>query len=158
LEAACLFKDIISNKVKAPFKNISHMGMLYFIQLLVRETYAYEFFKDAIVDAALIINESKEYDSETKAYAIFFLNVTYIDLKGTDSFDFLLKDHSKSLPIDLSLAIGHESKDLKAYSKLMKKQDRHIKSIMHEKDQNRPIRSQIEELYKRPIGLKQISD
>jgi len=158
LEAACLFKDIISNKVKAPFKNISHMGMLYFIQLLVRETYAYEFFKDAIVDAALIINESKEYDTETKAYAIFFLNVTYIDLKGTDSFDFLLKDHSKSLPIDLSLAIGHESKDLKAYSKLMKKQDRHIKSIMHEKDQNRPIRSQIEELYKRPIGLKKISD
>ena len=125
---------------------------------MVRENYSYEYFKNAIEDAALEISESREYDDETKAYAIFFLNVTYIDLKGTDSFDFLLKDYMKRIPIDLSLAIRHESKDLTVHSKLMKKQDRYIKSIMAEKDQNRPIRSKIEELYNRPIGLKKISD
>ena len=155
LEAACLFKDIISGKIKAPFKNVSHMGMLYFIQLLVRETYAYDYFKNAIVDAAMIINESKDSDNETKAYAIFFLNVTYIDLKGTDSFDFLLKDFINHLPIDLSLAIKHESKNLPLQSKYMKKQDRYIKSItVDSKDKDRPIRSKIEALYKEPIGLR----
>lgn len=155
LEAACLFKDIISGNVKAPFKNISHMGMLYFMQLIIRETYAYDYFKNAIVDAAMIINDSKDYDNETKAYAIFFLNVTYIDLKGTDSFDFLLKDFINHMPIDLSLAVQHESKNLPSRSKYMKKQDRYIKSItMDDKDKDRPIRSKIESLYKESIGLK----
>ena len=158
LEAADLFNDIISGKVKAPFKNISHMGMLYFIQLIVRETYAYDFFKNAIVDAALKIHDSKDYADNIKAYAIFFLNVTYIDLKGTDSFDFLLKDYLHRLPIDLSLAIKHESKDLPLNSKLMKKQDRYMKSIvMGKKDKNRPLNSKIEELYRQPIGIKKIT-
>jgi hypothetical protein len=158
IEAACLFQDIISNKLNPPIKNITHMGMLYFIQLVVRRNYSYDYFKNAIEDAAFKICDSKEYDDKTKAYAIFFLNVTYIDLKGTDSFDFLLKDYLKNIPIDLSLAIGHESKDLIVRTKLMKKQDRFIKSIMEKKDQNRPIRSQIDELYKRPIGQKKIGD
>ena len=158
LEAADLFNDIISGKVKAPFKNISHMGMLYFFQLIVRENYAYDFFKNAIVDAALKIHDSKEYGDNIKAYATFFLNVTYIDLKGTDSFDFLLKDYLHRLPIDLSLAIKHESKDLPLESKLMKKQDRYMKSIvMTKKDKNRPLHSKIEELYKQPIGIKKIT-
>lgn len=159
LEAACLFDDIISGKIKAPFKDISHMGVLYIVQLIVREAYAYDFFKNAIVDAALKIHDSKEYDDNIKAYAIFFLNVTYIDLKGTDSFDFLLKDYLHRLPIDLSLAIKHESKDLPLESKLMKKQDRYMKSILMggNKDKYRPLNSKIEELYKQPIGIKKIS-
>ncbi|MDP1989531.1 MAG: hypothetical protein Q8K00_00805 [Syntrophales bacterium] len=158
IEAACLFQDIISNKLNPPIKNVTHMGMLYFIQLVVRSNYSYDYFKNAIEDAAIKICDSKEYDDKTKAYAIFFLNVTYIDLKGTDSFDFLLKDYVKSLPIDLSLAVRHESTDMIPRTKLMKKQDRFIKSIREKKDQNRPIRSKIEELYRRPIGQKKIGD
>jgi hypothetical protein len=158
IEAAHLFQDIIFHKVKPLFQGISHMGMLYFVQLVVRESYSYDYFKNAIEDAALKISESMEYDDETKAYAIFFLNVTYIDLKGTDSFDFLLKDYEKRMPLDLALAIKHESKDLAVHSKLMKKQDKYIKSIMVEKDKNRPIRSKIDELYNRPIDRKKISE
>jgi hypothetical protein len=153
LEAACLFKDTISNKIKPPIPNISHMGLLYIVQLLVRESYSYVFFKNAIEDAALLINESKEYDIETKAYAIFFLNVTYIDLKGTDSFDFLLQDYLKQLPIDLSLAVDHESKGL-TRTRLMKKQDRHVKFITSD---NRSLKSQIEVMYHNPLTKKLIT-
>jgi hypothetical protein len=149
-DAAYLYKDIIGHKFESIFSKLSIMNILCFLQLVFRQAYAYDYFKSAIVDAALIINEEDSIENDIKAYATFLLNVTLIDLKGTDSFDFLLKDYIKHLPVDLALAIGHESKDLKE-SKLMKKQDRLIRGILK---RNRSLNSKINEMYERPIGTR----
>jgi transposase len=54
---------------------------------------------------------TQDIDETTKMYALFFLNVAYIDSGAGKTFDFLLKDFAKSLPLDVILAYSHESKD-----------------------------------------------
>ena len=80
-------------------------------------------------EAALKIDYSN-HDEQVKAYSIFFLNVAYIDASTDQSFDFLLKDHSKHLPLDLSLALIHEFEDIKKRTLLMKKHEKHVKKVL----------------------------
>lgn len=88
------------------------MYILYFLQILIRHGYSYEFLKDAMETAALEIDESKQ-DDDVKAYAIFFLNVAYIDATSDQSLDFLLDKRVGRLPLDLTLAVRRESDDAK---------------------------------------------
>jgi hypothetical protein len=153
LEAAQLYKDTIDGKYEAsPFTSFTRMELLYFMQLLVRTSYSYKFFKVAIEESALQI-EDGPYDDDIKAYALFLLNVAYIEIGEKESFDFLLEKHSRNLPMDVSLAIQHESANLKARTDLMRKQDRRIKHLL---DKNKSLKNHVQKLYEQPI--RQISN
>jgi hypothetical protein len=146
-DAAELFNLIVERKIKSPFACLSQMHLLYLMQLIIRDSYSYQFFKPAIEDTALII-EDGPYSETVKAYALFFLNVAYIDLGGIESFDFLLKRHTKDLPLDLSLAIKHESRELAERSILMRRQDRRIRKLIKG---SRSLSEQIRKMYDRPL-------
>lgn len=146
-DAAELFNQIVERKIKSPFACLSQMHLLYLMQLIIRESYSYQFFKSAIEDVALIIEEGSHSEA-VKAYALFFLNVAYIDLGGIESFDFLLERHAKGLPLDLSLAVQHESHELSARSLLMRKQDRKIRKLIKG---NPSLKEQIHRMYDRPL-------
>ena len=147
VDAATLFVQIATRQVESPFAWLPQMHLLYLLQMLVRESYSYEFLKPAIEEAALLIDADSISD-DIKAYAIFFLNVAYVDLGGEESFDFLLKGHSENLPIDLALAIGHEGEDLKTRTALMRKQDRRIRKLLR---RNPSLRAHIKAMYEKPI-------
>ena len=70
---------------------MSRMHLLYFLQLVVRRGYAFSFFEQALEEVALRIDEDGTLAPETKAYALFFLNVTIVDLLPGRDFDFLLE-------------------------------------------------------------------
>jgi hypothetical protein len=146
-EAAELYGDVISGKTGSPFSKISRMHFLFIFQFLMRHGYSYSFFVPALESAALSIDEGR-LDEETKAYALFFLNVAYIDTGIGKSFDFLLKEHAGKLPLDLVLAYNHESENLKERSALMKKQDKRIKRWLK---QNKELQRTVEQLYQNPI-------
>jgi hypothetical protein len=160
LEASNLYLDIISGEFVSPFQSFSQMSLLYLMQYVIRESYSFEFFKEAIEGAAIAIEDSS-IENKIKAYALFFLNVTYIELGAEETFDFLLKSHSKDLPLDLSLAVESESKNLKERTTLMRRQDRRIKRLLKSKsplaDQilksKSPLADQIKKLYESPIRL-----
>lgn len=149
IETANLFKDIVCSRIDSPFEGFSHMSLLFLMQLLVRDSYSYEFFKNAIEEAALKI-DGGQFEEDTKAYALFFLNVAYIDLGGEETFDFLLKSHSTNLPIDLALAIHHESSRVKERTTLMRKQDRRVKHLLKG---NAVLKANITKMYEQPIRL-----
>jgi len=146
-DAAELFNLILEGKIKSPFACLPRMHLLYLMQLIIRESYAYQCFKSAFEDIALMI-EDGTYSENVKAYALFFLNVAYIDVGGTDSFGFLLKAHSRGLPLDLALAIQHESRDMDCRSALMRKQDGRIRKLLKN---NRALQAQLKNMYERPI-------
>lgn len=146
IEAADLYRETISGKQSVLFSNLSQMHILFIIQLLMREGYGYEFFANAIEEAALKISDT-QYDTQTKSYAIFFLNVAYIDIGKNESFDFLLDSLKGQLPLDLTLALKYETKNLKERSKLMRKQDSRAKKILRDNQQL------ISRLHNTPIKL-----
>lgn len=132
--AARLYRKIVAEGSDLWFSELSKMQLLYLLQMFIREGYSYSFFIDAIEDAALVIDDDLLIDDETKAYALFFLNVTYLDISGKkndqDTFDFMLKRVKHALPIELQLALGHEGEKAKERTKLMRKQDRYLRRIL----------------------------
>jgi len=147
LEAAKLYKDNISKKVDSPFQYLPRMHFLYILQYILRNSYSYKYFKNAIENAALIIDD-KPVEKDLKAYAIFFLNVAYIELGGEQSFDILLTSYKGDLPVDLSLALTHESKHLKLRTTLMRKQDKRLSKLLKN---NPSLRMLIDDMYSTPI-------
>lgn len=150
IEGATLFSDIVSGKFpRTPFAKLPRMHVLYLMQRVMRDSYSYDFFKEALENAALKI-DSLAIDNEIKCYALFFLNVAYIDIGAGETFDFLLKNHQENMPIDLVMAYRHESQTIKEHSDLMKKQDKRIKKIFKH---NRPLIDDVNKLYDKPISI-----
>lgn len=148
IEAAKLYEKLVAGASSTGLSKLPRMHLLWLFQALIRENYSYEFFIPAMEDAALLIN-NEEIDASTKMYALFFLNVAYIDSGVNKTFDFLLKDFAKSLPLDVLLAYKHESEDIKNKNDLMKKQDKRINRLL---GNNKQLSKEISKLYENPLG------
>ena len=149
--AAELYRKLVKHGSESWFSVLPQMHLLYLLQMFIRQGYSYSFFIKAIEDAALRIDDSS-LDEETKAYALFFLNVAYIDIGdrgNSESFDFMLKRVQKALPIDLELALGHEGKKLKERTALMRKQDRHLRRVLSRGNAGDRF---VRDLYERPVN------
>jgi len=96
IEASKLYLDVISEKNCFTISIVFANEFALFDAICIRESYSYDFFKTAIVDAAIAIEDGSE-ENTIKAYALFFLNVAYIELGAEETFDFLLKSHSPDL-------------------------------------------------------------
>lgn len=151
LEASNLYKGIIDGEVSSPFSQMSRMSVLYIMQFIIRHNYSFEYFIPAFETAALMIDDEKEIEDDVKAYSIFFLNVAYIELGKGQTFDFLLTRYARELPLDLALAVQHESENIKERTLLMKKQDKRINKKLKG---NVPLIHAIEDFYKKPILKK----
>lgn len=147
LEAAELFQDAAEGRVPAPFSKLSRMHLLYFIQLLMRDNYGYEFLAEALEEAAGRLLEGEE-DAQVRAYAIFLVSVAYIDAGRGDSFDWLLEGFKGYLPLDLRLAVWHEGDELEARNKAIKKLRRNIETTFRD---SRGFREKVKQLHERPI-------
>lgn len=148
VEASELFDEITSKKLESPFAKLSHMQLLQLMSYLMRGNYSYDFFKQSLEDSAIRIADGPLPDL-IKAYALYFLNITYIELGAGDSFDIVLKQFTDNLPLDISLAIRHESENLKQRTDLMRKQDKRIRRLLKN---NSALSRDLDKLYDNPIN------
>jgi len=154
-DASKLYTDIALGKITSPMAKLSRMNLLYLMQYVIRQSYSYNYFKEALEETALRI-DSDFGDETIKAYALFFANVAYIELGEGDTFDFLLKNHSDNLEIDLLLAINHESENFKTRTDLMKKHDKKMRNLLKG---NASLNAQVKKLYDQPIeSIRQIDN
>ena len=147
--AADLYRKIVEQGSQTYFGSLPRMHLLWLLQMFIREGYSYPFLGNAMEEAALHIDDSA-LDDETKAYALFFLNVAYIDIGKGETFDFMLKRIKGDLPVDLQLALRHESKNLKERSKLMRRQDRRLRRVLPGRGNN--LEAFMKELYEQPLN------
>ena len=150
IDAAMLYKRVISGESRNPFGQMTPMSILYILQLLIRDAYSYVFFKPAIQTAALTVDESQNPD-DIKAYAIFFLDVMGIELGEANQFEFLLDNYANKMPLDLTMAIYCESKNLSDRSKIIRKQLHRVKDMLKG---NKSIQSRVKALFENPISEK----
>ena len=157
--AANLYRKIVAQGSETWLSVLPQMHLLYLLQMFIRQGYSYSFFAKAIEDAALRIDDSTLEDT-TKAYALFFLNVAYIDIgsgENGETFDFMLKRVRKALPVDLQLALGHEGKGTTERTALMRKQDKHLRRVLPRGSALEVLKT---DLYERPVNavVKQASN
>ena len=151
MTAAELYRKIVTQGSETWFSSLPQMHLLCLFQMFIRQGYSYSFFAKAIEEAALRIDDSS-LENETKAYALFFLNVAYIDIRNSDkneTFDFMLSRIRKDLPVDLQFALGHEGKKVQERTALMRKQDRHLRRIL---PRGKTLDMFIKNLYERPVN------
>ena len=148
LEAASLFQDTTEGKAVSPFTGLSQMQLLYFVQLVVRDNYGYEFLAPALEKTVESLFDGDE-EVQIRAYATFFLCVANIDAGHGDSFDWVLEDFRGYLPLDLRLAIWHEGSELESRNKALKKLRRNIEATLKN---SRQARNEAKKLYEHPIA------
>ncbi|MBN2286069.1 MAG: NACHT domain-containing protein [Tissierellales bacterium] len=146
-EAAKLYIDIVERRIDSFLVGWPRMYIFYFLQYLIRHNYSYSFFTNAMEIAALSIDEAKM-DEFEKVYAIFLLNVAYLDAASLESFDFLLENRIGKLPIDISLSLKHQTDNFKTRNALLKKQEKHLKKSIQG---NKPLIAQIDKMYEKPL-------
>ncbi len=150
IDASKLFLDILDKRIRSPFSILSEISLLWWTQYIVRDSYGYDFFKKAIDNVILNIDDSAEADI-VKVYALFFTGVISIDLNNDEPFNFLIDKYSTKMPLNIKLAINHEGENLENQSIVLKKQIKKIRRLMRTLD-----RKEIESLYRQPISLKTI--
>jgi len=149
VEAADLYISIRYKKISSPLSNLTPMYLLWLFQLLLRLSYSYNFFSEALDDTAIdICNENNEYSNETKMHALFFLSVISIELGNENPFDLLVKEYKNYLPLHLELALKYESLSIKEKSNILKKQ---LKKTIKKIQGSRDIQSYIDKLTNKPI-------
>jgi energy-coupling factor transporter ATP-binding protein EcfA2 len=148
-ESAIFYSQILNRDIESSISGLSEMHLLCIFQLILRDSYSYSFFRKAVENAVLEIDYSS-LDQATKAYALFFLNVIYIDLDGSESFDLILAKHANELPLSVQLAIGHESRDVRKKSTLLKRLEKSVKRAIRG---NRSLQNRIQIMYDRPIRM-----
>ena len=152
--SAELYRKIVTQGSEMWFSGLPQMHLLCLLQMFIRQGYSYSFFTKAIEEAALRIDDSS-LENETKAYALFFLNVAYIDIPKSgksETFDFMLsriQKDQKDFPVDLQLALRHEGKKVKERTALMRKQDKHLRRIL---PRGNALDMFIKNLYELPVS------
>ncbi len=149
VDAASLYKRLINGGSISALAKLPRMHVLYLFQAIIRHNYSYPFFIKALEEAALLI-DAESMEDETKAYALFFLNVAYIDSGAGESFDFLFRSLGTKLPLDIMLAYRHESENTKHKNDVMKRQDKRIRKIL---GNDKSLVRQVTKLYENPIGV-----
>lgn len=149
IEHSSMYIDIIEGKKVSLFDTLPRLPLLAIFQFIVKNSYSYNFFLEAMEDVSLKIDYS-EIDEKIKAYALFFLSVIRIGIieDAKDSFDFLLSKYHKNISMDLAFSIFNESKEYKNKSMLLKK---HEKNVIKQMKKNKLYNEDMQRLFNQPI-------
>jgi hypothetical protein len=106
-DAARLYVNDVLKEKKSIFAKFPQLIALWWLQLVIKECYAFNFFKNALEETALIIDDM-DIDDINKIYSLFFLGTTGLKLKIYEPFRFLLTKYRDKLPDDISVGIENE--------------------------------------------------
>ncbi|MCK5606125.1 hypothetical protein KAR91_29775, partial [Candidatus Pacearchaeota archaeon] len=131
IEAAELYIINILKEKKSIFSKVPQLLALWWVQLLIKENYGYDFFKKALIDSTLIIDDSEK-PIDIKIYSLFFLGTVGLRLDIYEPLQFLLTKYKEQLPSDITIGIKSETQNVTDKSLLSSKKwlDRKV-SRMH---------------------------
>jgi hypothetical protein len=147
--------DIVTKAIDSPFAMLSRVHLVWVIQSIIRRNYSYEFFKKALPNVALRLDNNCT-DRPKCSLSLFWLSIVNLELGENDCFDFLLKNYSQNVPLEIEIMIRVRADDLKHRSMIFKKFEQRLGRGLK---QNPALRSQLENLWDRPIkALKPVEN
>lgn len=107
-EAAKYLSETFSGNIQSPLSSLTKMHALFIITRCLNDGFKYDYFKNALADAAMELSYTKD-PSEESFIKLFLLRNSCLALGEETAFDDLLEAHADEMPIYLRLAIQHES-------------------------------------------------
>jgi len=141
IDAGKLYVDILNGKTNIPLKEFTPVALLCIFTRCLSNNYCYDFFKAALEDLTVKINQQDEI-GEHIDYAQFFIAATLNELGDKNSFDSLIEN--KKLDILINLGISHVTDDSGLISTTV---DKYIKKFNKKRKNNHDMSDYISRLY-----------
>ncbi len=146
IDAGKLYVDILNGNTDIPLKEFSPVALLCIFTKCLSNNYSYEFFKSALEDLSVKIEQYEEI-GEHIDYARFFIASTLNELGDKSSFDSLVEN--KQLGILLNLGITHVTDDSGMLSTTV---DKYLKKFNKKTRNNHDMSDYISKLYDESTG------
>ncbi|MBU2463121.1 MAG: hypothetical protein KJ844_03420, partial [Candidatus Edwardsbacteria bacterium] len=153
IEASILYQDIVASKIKSPFSNVSQIYLFWFITIVLKNSYAYEYFQKSLEDTNILIDDNTQKDAQVKSFALFFAAVIAHELEMEKPFDFMISNYKDEIPLPVGFGILYETKDYdksEAIKKYLKKMKRNVKM-------SKSLNDSMMVLHQRPIKQLKIT-
>lgn len=147
-EAARYLVETFNGTIKSTLSALSKMHALFIITKCLNDGFKYDYFKEALSDAALKASYTTN-PSEEEFIKLFLLRNSCLALGEDTAFDELLETYSDDLPIYLRLAIKHESQGEDRESHLANKFN---KKLTKQLKSSGGTRQMLSKLYEIPIS------
>lgn len=130
VEAAKIYTEIIEGTIKnSPFSMLSEISLLWWVQYLLRASYSYEFFKDAL-EGVIVGIDDMELSTDIKLYAHFFTALICLEMGEASALEYFMNTYRNKLPTNLRIAMYHEGTSLKSPSRQFKRQVKNLRKIL----------------------------
>lgn len=132
LETAKLYKDAIDGTRQlavAKAHRMSAVELLGLCQWVLKHNYSFEFFHNAIENAAYAL-EADETTKDYRPYALFFLFTTSLALGKPEAADLVIRALGADIPLAIRLGFHIEGKSIKDKSKALKKLEKHTMDVL----------------------------
>jgi hypothetical protein len=107
VDAAHFYINDLLKEKRSILSKFPQLIALWLLQLVINESYAFNFFKDALEETVLKIDDMN-IEETTKIYSLFFLGTLGLRLEIFEPFKFLLSKYREKLPDDISIGIENE--------------------------------------------------
>ncbi|EHG7613713.1 TPA: NACHT domain-containing NTPase [Citrobacter sedlakii] len=146
IDAGKLYVDILKGNTDIPLKEFSPVALLCIFTKCLTNNYSYEFFKSALEDLSVQIEQHEEI-GEHIDYARFFIASTLNELGDKSAFDGLVENNK--LGILINLGITHVTDDSGLLSTTV---DKYLKKFNKKVRSNHDMSNYISKLYDESTG------
>lgn len=146
IDAGKLYVDILKGNTDIPLKEFSPVALLCIFTKCLSNNYSYEFFKSALEDLSVQIEQHEEI-GEHIDYARFFIASTLNDLGDKSAFDSLVENNK--LGVLINLGITHVTDDSGLLSTTV---DKYLKKFNKKVRSNHDMSNYISKLYDESTG------
>lgn len=151
IDAGKLYVDIISGNTDVPLKQFSPVALLCIFTKCLSNNYSYDFFKSALEDLSVAIDNEQEIGKHMD-YAKFFIASTLNELGDKNAFDELISKNN--LDILINLGITHVTDDTGVISVAV---DKYLKKFNKKMRTNHDMSGYISSLYDKPTSELKIA-
>lgn len=124
-ETVGLYRDITEGRLDSPLNRLTRMQILSVVTRLFQVKYGYRFFQGALEDAATSLDTIFE-GKQDQAIALFFLGFARAGFDDPKLLDFVLKNQSDYLPVEMKMILSYEAETRKCRSTLVRKFQRKV--------------------------------
>ncbi|HBC0766631.1 TPA: NACHT domain-containing protein [Escherichia coli] len=146
IDAGKLYVDILKGNTDIPLKEFSPVALLCIFTKCLSNNYAYDFFKSALEDLSVQIEQYEEI-GEHIDYARFFIASTLNELGDKSAFDSLVEKNK--LGVLINLGITHVTDDSGLLSTTV---DKYLKKFNKKVRSNHDMSNYISKLYEESTG------
>lgn len=146
IDAGKLYVDIVSGNTDVALKEFSPVALLCIFTKCLSNNYAYDFFKSALEDLSVAVDNEKEIGKHMD-YAKFFIASTLNELGDKSAFDEIISNNN--LDILIKLGITHVTEDTGVISVAV---DKYLKKFNKKMRTNNDMSDYISNLYDKPTS------